>query len=229
MSSVRKIFIAGTLRIQSDMGKKIDTSILAIYREEYESGKITLIDIEKKTKISDMTIRKYTVENNWNKNLARKNQILRKKEHLFNKIEQYKNDFENGIITKCQLRIALKCDIFFVLNYIKENNWNCSKNIQANNIKSKANLFKNFILITKENQAKGVIAAQNSYLKRRKLNDKCKNFESGKIFYTSEGLPLIFKGMKNDKPSAKHTLYTKHTYTNQEIKDIENEHQKSQM
>ena len=203
------------------MGKTIDTSILEKYREEYEAGKITLIDLEKKTKISDMTICKYTVKNNWDKKLARKNQILLKEQPLIDKIEQYKNDFESGIITKFQLRKTLKCDILFVLNYIRENNWDCTKNIQANNAKSKQNLFKNFIPMTKENQAKGVIAAQKTYQKRKLLKEKSKNFIVGNLFYTIEGIPLYYTGIKNNKPSAKHTLYSKYTYTHEQITHLE--------
>jgi hypothetical protein len=203
------------------MGKTIDTSILEKYREEYEAGKITLIDIEKKTKISDMTICKYTVENKWDKKLARKNQILLKQQPLISKIEQYKNDFESGVITKSQLREILKCDNVFLLNYIKENNWDCTKNIQANNAKSKQNLFKNFIPMTKENQAKGVIAAQKARQKRKLLKEKYKNFIVGDLFYTIEGIPLYYTGIKNNKPSAKNTLYSKYTYTNEQITHLE--------
>ena len=203
------------------MGKKVDTSILEKYRNDYEAGKITLIDIEKKTKISDMTICKYTVENKWDKKLARKNQILLKKQPLISKIEQYKNDFESGIIGKFQLRKILKCDIVFLLNYIKENNWDCTKNIQARNAKAKQNLFKNFIPMTKENQAKGVIAAQKARQKRKILKEIYKNFIVGDLFYTIEGIPLYYTGIKNNKPSAKHTLYSKHTYTNEQITHLE--------
>ena len=188
--------------------RKIDKSIIDKYREKYEAGEITLREISIETKISLTSVISYTEKSGWNKKLAHKNQVLRKKKILIEKIETFKADYESGKIFQNQILKKVKCDAFFLCLYIK-NNWDKTENI------------KNLVEMTTR--------LQNSYVKRRKLNDKCKNFESGKIFYTLEGLPLIFKGMKNDKPSAKHTLYTKHTYTNQEIKNFENEHQKSQM
>ena len=78
--------------------------------------------------------------------------------------------------------------------------------------------------MTKENQAKGVIAAQKTYQDRKfrkLLKDKYKDFTVGNLFYTIEGIPLIYAGIKNDKLSAKHTLYSKYTYTNEQIKNLE--------
>jgi hypothetical protein len=188
--------------------RKIDKSSIDKYREKYEAGEIALRVISIETKISQTSVVSYTEKSGWNKKLAHKNQVLRKKKILIEKIETFKADYESGKIFQYQILKKVKCDEFFLRLYIK-NNWDKTANI------------KNLLEIT--------MRLKNSYLKRRKLNDKCKNFESGKIFYTSEGLPLIFKGMKNGKPLAKHTLYTKHTYTNQEIKNFENENQESQM
>lgn len=203
------------------MDKKTHKSILAIYRKDYEAGKITLIDIKEKTKIPFSTISYFSIKNNWDKKLARKNQILQKKQPLISQIKEYKNDFENGIITKCQIRSQLKCDIVFVLNYIKQNNWDCSKNIQSNIMKSKHNIYEYGSPMTKETQAKGVIAAKIAAEKRKKLKDKCKDFIVDNLFYTSEGIALIYAGIKNNKLSAKHTLYSKHTYTNEQIIHLE--------
>jgi len=198
-----------------------DTTILEQYRERYEAGEVTLIGISKDTNISDTIITKYIAINFWNKKLAKKNRLLKEKEPLIAKMQTYREAFENGLITRQEIRKILKCDILFIARYIKESKWDCTKNILLRNQKSQANLFKNFIPMTPENQKKGVLAAQKTYRRRKKLKEEFQNMEIGEIFYTTNGLPLLFQGIKSGKLKAKHALYSKYTYTDEEIKKYE--------
>lgn len=200
MSSVRKIFIAGTLRIQSDMRKKIDRSIIEKYREQYEAGLITIEGIARREKIGVDLTGKYTLASKWNVALAKINRREIEKQILLDKINQCKEAFEQGTITIVQIMKSLKCCFDSVRECIKRNKWDCTVN------DGKYNLTK--------------IAR-----KRKKIKSIVSSFKIGEIFYTSEGLPLIFRGIKNGKPTVKHTLCTKHTYTHQEIKNIENEYE----
>lgn len=184
------------------MRKKINRSVLDKYREIYEAGLLIIDDVARLSRIGINVTGKYIIASKWNVPLAKHNRSKIKKQILCDKINQYKEAFEQGKITIVTIMKSLKCSFNTMCECMEKNKWDRKVN--------KYNLTK--------------IAE-----KRKKIKSMVSSFKIGEIFYTSEGLPLIFKGIKNGKPSVKHTLYTKHTYTNQEIKDIENEYKESQM
>lgn len=186
------------------MRKKINRSILEKYRERYEAGLLIIDDVARLSRIGINVTGKYIIASKWNVALAKINRREIKKQILLDKINQCKEAFEQGTITIVQIMKSLKCSFYSVRECIKRNKWDCTVNTKQYNLTKIAE-------------------------KRKQIKSMVSSFKIGEIFYTSEGLPLIFRGIKNGKPSVKHTLYTKHTYTNQEIKDIENEYQESEM
>ena len=145
---------------------KKDYSFLEKYRKQYESGKIVQSYILQKEGINKNTLTKYMKNNNWNTFLAQKNHKLNIKNTLIEKIEKFKDIFEAGEIRQFEIRKAVKCDNLFLSQYISEN-WNKEHNTKHCISEAKKNLFKNFTAMTIENQKKGVIASQQTYLKRR--------------------------------------------------------------
>lgn len=186
------------------MRKKINRSILDKYREKYEAGLLIIDDVARLSRIGINVTGKYIIASEWNVQLAKLNRSKIKKQILCDKINQYKEAFEQGTITIVKIMKSLKCSFNTMCDCMEKNKWDRAVNNKKYNLTKIAE-------------------------KRKKIKSTVSSFEIGKIFYTSEGLPLIFRGIKNEKPSVKHTLYTKHTYTHQEIKNIENEHQESAM
>jgi len=187
------------------MSKIVDKSPVDCYRGQYEAGFITFNSIAKIFACSERTIQNYANKKSWDKNIAYKNRLLIAKLTLIDKINQYKEKFENGTFTIDYIVHTLKCNRAFVIQYIKNNKWDYSASIER-----------------KKKHAQTLSARFSSQRKKAKLLlEKYQNFRVEDLIYTIEGLPIIFTGIVNGKLSKKDTLYTKNTYRHAEIQKIE--------
>lgn len=187
-----------------------DTSILEQYREQYEAGLITQIEIQKKTGISQTIFRKYIFANNWNIELAKRN----KYNILYKKIIQYKDDYEQGKISIFQISKKLKTRSTFVSEVAKKDFWNATANEEKRiNIATK-----NLKPISGKNRIweKAMEATKKRWEKLHQFS----NLAKGSTIYVS-GVAYIWNGFKHNKARLKTLLYSKHTYTETQIKKYE--------
>jgi len=197
------------------MGKTIDTSILAIYREEYEAGKITQVEIQKIAEMSKGVFRQYIENNNWNIQLAFQNRIKLNRLEYYQKIEKYKNDYESGLITIPKICKELKIKSTIVSQYVREQNWNMETNRQKiiNIAKS------NFKSLTKEMIQMGNIATKKRW---ERLHKFAQNLKKNDIIYI-QGIPFEWKGFKHNKANLSriNLIYSKYTYSDTQILKLE--------
>jgi hypothetical protein len=191
-----------------------DTSILEKYREEYEAGKITQLEIQQNTDIKKDMFRTYIYKNNWNMDLAKKNREKLYREAIFLKIKDYQSEYESGNKTIATIAKELKTKSEFVSIFAKENNWNgeVHKQTKINNGKH------NLIPITGKNHIweKAMQATKKRWEKLHQFS----NLEKGSTIYVS-GVAYIWNGFKHNKARLKTLLYSKHTYTEAQIKKYE--------
>ena len=171
-----------------------DTSILEKYREKYEAGEITQVEILKETGIGKTTFRRYIFQNNWNIELAKRNQS----NLLYEKIAKYKDDYEQGKITIGEILKKLKIGNATVINVIKKECWNGTVNQQKSINNLKPIFWKNKVW------EKGFDARKKRLERLRKLKmlTLTKNIKEGEpVFYN--GKYYTFIGMVNNKPLLK--------------------------
>jgi hypothetical protein len=197
------------------MWEKIDTSILAIYREDYEAGKITQVEIQKIAAICKSVFVRYIENNNWNMKLAFQNRIKLKRLEHYQKIEKYKNDYENGLITISKISKELKVRSEIVSQYANEQSWNGEKNKQ----KKIDIATKNLKILTKEAREIGQIAIKKRW---ERLHKFTQNIKKNDIVYIG-GVPFIWEGFKHNQANLNRTklIYSKHTYSDTKILKLE--------
>lgn len=152
-----------------------DISILEQYREQYEAGKITQMEILKNTGFKIHTVRKYIHKNKWNIELAKKNREKLYRDMLFLKIKQYQPQYESGSKTIAAIAKELKTKDEFVSQIVKENNWNreAHKQTKINNGKN------NLIPISEKNPIwkKGIDATKKRWEKFRQFSVIIYNYD----------------------------------------------------
>ncbi len=197
------------------MGKKVDTSILEKYREEYEAGKITQVEIQKILGICKRVFDIHIESNNWNIQLAFQNRIKLKRLKRYEKIEKYKNDYESGFITMQKICKELRIKHTIVRQYVKEQNWN----MEANRQKQISIATSNLKPLTKEMMEIGHIANKKRW---ERLHKFARNRKKDDIVYMN-GVAFVWGGFKYNKAiiSRAKLMYSKHTYSDTEILKLE--------
>jgi len=197
------------------MGKKVDTSILEKYREEYEAGKITQVEIQKISEICDYSIREHMKSNNWNIQLAFQNRIKLKRLERYEKIEKYKNDYESGLTSIVKISKVLRIKPTIVSQYVKEQNWN----MEANRKKQISIATNNLRQLPDEIRKMGNIANKKRW---ERLHKFARNRKKDDIVYMN-GVAFVWGGFKYNKAiiSRAKLMYSKHTYSDAQILKLE--------
>lgn len=199
---------------------KKDTSCLEQYREEYEAGMITQVEIQKVTNISKRPFDRYIKNNNWSVELASENRCKLKRLESYKKIQEYKNDYENGLISIVQISKKLKMRSTIVSSFAKEQGWDASKNEEKRILTAKSNLKP----LTAEQIQMGGLATKKRW---ERLHSFSKNLKKGDIVNV-KGKTLYWGGFKHNRAKlyTGDLIYSKYTYTDAEIIKIEKKMQK---
>jgi len=195
--------------------KKDYDLIIGIYKDDYEAGKITQVEIQKITAICKTVFDKYIKSNNWNIKLAFQNRIQLNRLEYYQKIEKYKTDYENGFITIPKISKELKMKSTVVSQYAKEQNWNREKNKQ----KKIDVAIKNLKPLTKEIIEMAHIASKKRW---ERLHKFAENIKKNDIVYI-QGVPFIWEGFKYNQAKLNRTklIYSKYTYSDAKILKLE--------